>query len=306
MDKKILLSRLNAIFIEVFDDDTISLSEDWNLISGISVSVPLEAIYDPSGIIIPNTIYGYNSGYFLPENIEPGNGYWLRSFGSGEIIFSSSVRLKVREPISLEPEDANTLTLGLQTLYFGNEIQVVNPLSYSLPPSPPVGGKDIRFSGDTKLCTSDECVIELMNDDNPLTFEIDIRDGEEWELASVVSNKIDWNGEIFLFGQNQFTLNPNVEQIILRKSKPTLMPREFVLFPAHPNPFNPETIIQFSVGVELFDSGVSSSPSATSLQIYDITGKLVKTLVNEKLVLGNHTVKWNASGIGITLFRVPA
>ena len=46
-------------------------------------------------------------------------------------------------------------------------------------------------------------MIELMNDDNPLTFEIDIRDGEEWELASVVSNKIDWNGEIFLFGQNQ-------------------------------------------------------------------------------------------------------
>ena len=60
------------------------------------------------------------------------------------------------------------------TLYFGIEIPESNLLSYSLPPKPPEPTTDFRFSGDTKLCTSDECVIEVMNGGSPFTFNINI------------------------------------------------------------------------------------------------------------------------------------
>jgi len=62
------------------------------------------------------------------------------------------------------------------------------------------------------------------------------------------------------------------------------LPNDFVLFPAYPNPFNPTTTIRFKL--------VKSQQNA-SLRIYDISGRLVETLLNEKLIAGEHEIKWN-------------
>ncbi len=51
----------------------------------------------------------------------------------------------------------------------------------------------------------------------------------------------------------------------------------------HPNPFNPETSIPFS----LSDGG------RVTLRIYDINGRLVATLLDENRKAGEHTVRWN-------------
>ena len=63
------------------------------------------------------------------------------------------------------------------------------------------------------------------------------------------------------------------------------LPKEFVLYPAYPNPFNPTTTIRFSIAVT----------HASLLEIYDITGQVVETLVNERLLSGKHEIIWNAS-----------
>jgi hypothetical protein len=62
--------------------------ENWNLISGISSSVPAASIQDPDGLIIPGTLYEFTDGYVQAEILEPGKGYWIRSSGQGEIIIS--------------------------------------------------------------------------------------------------------------------------------------------------------------------------------------------------------------------------
>ena len=65
---------------------TLSFSEGWNLISGISTPLNISDIQDPDGIIISGTIYGFTSGgYSNTENIEPGKGYWVRANNSGII-----------------------------------------------------------------------------------------------------------------------------------------------------------------------------------------------------------------------------
>ncbi len=51
----------------------------------------------------------------------------------------------------------------------------------------------------------------------------------------------------------------------------------------HPNPFNPETTISFSLNTE----------KNTEIVIYNIKGQKVKTLINEKLDAGTHNVVWN-------------
>jgi hypothetical protein len=65
------------------------------------------------------------------------------------------------------------------------------------------------------------------------------------------------------------------------------LPKEFALHPNHPNPFNPVTTIRFDIPVETHHN--------MSLQIFDITGRMVEILVNEKLEPGQHGIQWNAS-----------
>ncbi|MBU0529606.1 T9SS type A sorting domain-containing protein, partial [bacterium] len=79
-------------------------------------------------------------------------------------------------------------------------------------------------------------------------------------------------------------------------------PKEFRLLDAYPNPFNPQVNIVFEMPKE----------GNVKLMIYDISGHLVSTLINNNtLDVGKHLIQWNAltnSGIqvptGIYLVRL--
>ena len=73
-----------------------------------------------------------------------------------------------------------------------------------------------------------------------------------------------------------------------------ILPNEFKLYVPYPNPFNPSTTIRFSVGLQ----------HPTSLRIYDLNGRLVETLINEKLAPSEHEVIWNAEGQSSGLYLV--
>jgi len=65
-----------------------------------------------------------------------------------------------------------------------------------------------------------------------------------------------------------------------------VLPNQFKLYPAYPNPFNPLTTIQFDV---------QTVSSKSVLNIYNISGKNVATLINERLKSGSYEVQWDAS-----------
>ncbi len=69
---------------------TVNLATGWNLISGLSSKIAVADINDPGNIIIPNTVFGYNGGYFQADTLEPGKGYWLNTSGSGQIILNAA------------------------------------------------------------------------------------------------------------------------------------------------------------------------------------------------------------------------
>jgi len=60
--------------------------------------------------------------------------------------------------------------------------------------------------------------------------------------------------------------------------------QNFKLHQSYPNPFNPTTTIRFSV----------EARHASLLRVYDLTGRLVETLVNDNLQSGEHEIVWNA------------
>jgi len=66
-----------------------------------------------------------------------------------------------------------------------------------------------------------------------------------------------------------------------------IIPQTEILLGNYPNPFNPYTIISFSIPYDLTNSYVE-------LKVYDINGSLVNTLVKENLPAGNYLTKWFA------------
>ncbi|MGQ9806619.1 MAG: T9SS type A sorting domain-containing protein [Chlorobiales bacterium] len=74
------------------------------------------------------------------------------------------------------------------------------------------------------------------------------------------------------------------------------LPFEYALDQNYPNPFNPVTTIQFSL----------EKAGKTTLEIYNVLGQKVATLVNGELSAGAHRYQWNASGMasGIYFYRL--
>ena len=74
------------------------------------------------------------------------------------------------------------------------------------------------------------------------------------------------------------------------------VPDEYKLFGNYPNPFNPTTNIRFLIK----DAGF------VSLKVYDITGKLLTTLVNQKLSAGDYTAKFDGVDLasGVYFYRI--
>ena len=63
-----------------------------------------------------------------------------------------------------------------------------------------------------------------------------------------------------------------------------IIPEKIHLFNPYPNPFNPTTTIRLSVVAR----------QASLLQIYDVTGRLVETFINETLEPGTYEIIWDA------------
>jgi enterochelin esterase-like enzyme len=74
------------------------------------------------------------------------------------------------------------------------------------------------------------------------------------------------------------------------------LPTKYSLSQNYPNPFNPSTMIEFSVLNNEF----------VSMTVFDILGRKIQTLLNEKITAGVHKIKWNAEQYsnGVYFYRI--
>jgi hypothetical protein len=80
------------------------------------------------------------------------------------------------------------------------------------------------------------------------------------------------------------------------------LPTSFALEQNYPNPFNPVTGIRYQV------SGVSGQSSVVSLKVYDLLGREVAVLVNERKNAGTYEVQFDGSKLasGVYFYRIQA
>jgi hypothetical protein len=81
------------------------------------------------------------------------------------------------------------------------------------------------------------------------------------------------------------------------------VPTKFALYQNHPNPFNPETTIGFELPVN----------APVSLEIYNMLGQKIVTLINERRPTGFQQMVWNGKddlgrpvGSGVYFYRIKA
>ncbi len=78
------------------------------------------------------------------------------------------------------------------------------------------------------------------------------------------------------------------------KSLSIILPKEFALLPAYPNPFNPVTNIRLSLPID----------SKVSLYIYNMQGREVSTLIDGNMDAGYHSIVWDANSYASGMYFV--
>ena len=269
----------NTIIGGAIHEVTVPLTQDWNMISGPSFYCDVDGIIDPDDLIVPGTFYGFGNGYESTSILEPGKGYWVRSYGAGEVLVVPSYARKTEQPINWL-EHAHVLTINGKNLYFGVDIPERDMLRYSLPPKPPLGAFDVRFTGDWLVAESSSA-IDIMNTDEKTTVSWHMSTTKEiqdqWVLVNPVTGE-----ELILMENNQIVLNGNLERLHLEK-RVVSSPEIFSLRQNYPNPFNPVTTIEYTIAKE----------GRVTLVVYDLLGKEIQSLVNAIQTPGNYSVKFD-------------
>jgi hypothetical protein len=294
-----------GIHAAILGDDrettSVVVEDGWNLIGIVSYPLLTSSVTAQGTNIISN-FFGYRSGYFPADTLQPLHGYWVKVAGNGALHLISSGQLEASLKNSLL-KDMNMLKISdaqgnEQSLFFGAS-KYLDPRYFELPPLPPNGVFDTRFGTGTMLELTDEKVSKEV----PLQFSsvkvpIDI----SWNINGIKNATLK-------IGNKEIPLNTNGSVEISDLSKPIALrllpsqnsdvPKEFVLYQNYPNPFNPSTQIRFDLAAD----------AIVTLKVYNILGQEVTTVVDNRYYkIGRYSEQFNNSNLasGVYFYRITA
>jgi hypothetical protein len=287
--------------------DSIGVNAGWNILGPISYPVDTSTIVSVPPRLRASQWFGYAGGYAPVIQLIPGKGYWVKSNAAGKFVLANPL---IADPAKIQASGAraldalNTLTITdcrgeSQTLYFGadanNEIQV--PM-FAMPPAPPQGAFDARFqtaeggsliqTHAAKVSEPVDYAVAVHSDAYPLTVTWRINGGTaSYELTDGLGGRVFAAKEMTGEGSIKIT-NNEVNKFSVKLIGDGQLPTEFALSQNYPNPFNPTTNIKYALPVE----------SKLTMEIYNVIGQRVRTLVNDVQVAGYHVAEWDGTGNG--------
>lgn len=119
---------------------------------------------------------------------------------------------------------------------------------------------------------SNDLLVQLLAYRND--FNLFFKSGEEMQLYE--RSTLSWSG-----------VATSVEPVFTS-------PMEFRLNAAYPNPFNPSTVIPFQM----------AAASGVKIEVFDMLGRKVATLVDEFRPAGTHTVRFDGSGLSSGVYMI--
>lgn len=133
--------------------------------------------------------------------------------------------------------------------------------------------------------------VVVMRDGAPIYHSLAMTNGQDGEAAISVSPA---DSEIFFViaatpdhfaGNQKYSYQIKIDRGVTSvENELTVIPQEFALYQNYPNPFNPETTIRYQL----------PESANVFVNIYNLKGQLVRTLVNENKEAGRHETVWDA------------
>jgi hypothetical protein len=241
-----------------------------------------------SGLVL-SPYFGFGTAYAVVDTLLPGKAYWVKVSGTGKLYMdTTTVAKKAVAGISDILKQMNSLTITdntgrQQILYFGQAPNISASL-FELPPQAPEMSFDVRFVSNRfaeplpekmEKCVEFPFVIEAK--EYPLTLNWHITGDLSYALRDAAGNTRLLNDD------GSFIISKPVKQYAIQVNGTTMLPTEFSLGDNYPNPFNPST--KFIVAVP--------KTAQVELVVYDILGKVVRTIMNGEQSAGYHTIEWN-------------
>jgi len=284
----------------------VAVSAGWNLLGSISMTIDTGAVQSNPEGLRASSWFGYLAGYVTTAQIQPGKGYWVKSSGNGSFGLvpgapSPGPGAQTSAAIPAQLSELSTLTItdaagNSSTLYFGSEATGIAVEDYELPPVPPAGSFDVRFETraggfmvQTHGSRTAEMIVAIQSDAYPLTVAWNVKNsGASYLLSDAMGGQV--VPAQTLSGSGSLTIKDDeVVRLVLKSSGGAeLLPKEFALWQNYPNPFNPTTAIRYALPVD----------SKVTIEIYNVLGQRVNTLVNEERRAGYHVVEWDATSTG--------
>jgi len=154
-----------------------------------------------------------------------------------------------------------------------------------------VGNTGFGLSGGGEL-------IRLYNNENILVDSLTYDDSDPWPLGpdgegftlELINPGLDnslpqsWSESLNLYG-TPGSENSVYEVLDVSNEYFSQIPQKFSFYQNYPNPFNPMTQIKYEIPRDGY----------VSIAVYDLVGRLVKTLVNEKQSAGYYSINWDAT-----------
>ena len=168
---------------------------------------------------------------------------------------------------------------------------------------------DLDGDGNIDLATAnaDYKSVSVLTNDGAGSFSPSIEYGVGNSPGPIIGDDFDGDGYIDLATANVisndisilFNLSDDITSI--RDDLPSELPLGYSLAQSYPNPFNPEAVIEFTLPVR----------AEVSLDVFNILGRKVRTLMTGELSAGDHQLVWdgrNSSGkqvsSGVYLYRL--
>jgi hypothetical protein len=274
----------------------VSVVTGWNMIGLLETAVSTSAITTVPAGIVSSGFFGYQRGYFVASTLSPGKGYWVNASNAGVLQLGGGT---VKQVVAgTTPSEAWTRIIVeskdgmVGVLYLAKAEEMKG--NYELPPIPPAGVFDARFSSNTNTERTEQenLEIQLQSASYPLKVTAQNLNGRTLRLKDAVSGRL-FNAT--LQEGKPLVVSQRLEKLILQQ---TDVPKEFALSQNFPNPFNPTTVIRYALPTKSF----------VRLTVYNTLGQVVRVIVNADADAGYHEVEFDASGMasGVYLYRLTA
>ncbi|NGP89665.1 S8 family serine peptidase [Fodinibius halophilus] len=280
-----------------------NITKGWNIIGGLADTIKVNSIIDSSSVLTSVPIYAFNdSTYEEVSEITPSGAYWVYADKEGKIDLLFDAPTSVSASKKAKDSDA-PLVRNLQELRFERDgieqsiYMMTGKLSkkekrkYMLPPVAPSAPLDVRIAGSYKIADNSMRSLDLTAASYPVKVTSDKNNNSPIRIEAI-------DGENVIYydlrpGQSRF-IEKEYDDMHFKTLASDEMVVENDLHPNYPNPFNPTTTISYEL----------ANKAEVTLNVFDVLGRKVQTLVNKVQQSGTYTVNFNASKLASGVYFV--